>query len=935
MVSVAGQVLIGRAGELKLLGALAERAAGGQGAVAVVIGDPGIGKTRLARAGLAECERRGFETYTAAAAEMERGRPFGVVADALRLRASRDPVLAEIGRLLRGGDAGQAASPVEPAGAEFQVAERVVEYVEDRVMNCPVVMVLEDLHWADTSSLMVLGWLAREAAQLPLLLVCTLRPDAGRPEVGTLLASLGRVGAERLELGPLSDSDVADLVAEAAGGPPGGRLLRLVASAHGNPLHVKELVSALRADGALQASQDGHVEAVGGPVPTSLRQTVLHRLAGLPPATAELLGTASVLGSAFEVAELEAVISRPVGELADGLRAAIGAGALVEEDVGRLAFRHELIREALYEDMPGVVRRARHREAAGLLAAAGAPVERVAAHWAAGADLGDLRAVESLRLAAREVVCSAPSVAVELLERARDLCPPGEPAREEILTELIQPLAWTGHPDELEQLRQAMDGQARPEDKMNFQVGLAHSLRIQGRLADAHAAFQRAANMATLSQDQRAVLTAHAALSGAMAGEVILAQAGWPEAPEGSEPPVATGIARLAVAVAELNIGRADRAVAGFEALAAQGPADRWGLPLLRGAALLDLDQVDAARKVLRQGARDCVQHGTAARAAIHHHYLVAVEYAAGDFDAALAEHVTGMALAEASGHHWQVISLALAAAIAVHRGDLASAAGLIKNAEYRIVSFGPHPADDEVARARYLLAQATSDADMALQAASEASQRCAAHGYRSQLTWRGADLAAAALAAGDPELAAATAAAASQAANPTLAGCWQAGAARARGLAGDDPEPLLEAVALLRTSRPLFLAQALEDAAEALARAGRAGDARPLAAEALDLFAGMDAVTDMARARRRWRAASLHLGSREPRRRPRTGWESLSEGELRVVRLVAEGRTNGDIAARLFITRDTVHTHVSHALRKLGLSSRVELAAQAARRGL
>jgi DNA-binding CsgD family transcriptional regulator len=935
MTDMAQGVGAARAHELNQLGALSERAAAGQGAVAVVTGEPGIGKTWLVHEALACWKRRGFETYLAAAWEMEQRRPFGVIADALRLRDARDPRLAEIGRLLH-GDPGEAGLP-QPAGVEFQVAERVVEYVEDRVMNAPVAMVLEDLQWADTSSLMALGWLAREGAQLPLLLVCTVRPDPGRPEVGALVASLRRLGAARLELGPLSDREVGDLVAGAAGGPPGGRLLRLVASANGNPLHVQELVAALRADGTLIAGPDGQVEVAEGQLPASLRQTVLHRLAGLPEATVDLLRTASVLGSAFTVAELEVVLSRPVSELAAGLRAAIGAGALVEEDGGLLAFRHELIREALYEDMPGVVRREQHLEAAGLLAGAGIPIERVAAHWVAGASLRDMQAVDWLRRAAREVVCRSPSVAVELLERAQDLCPAGEPARVEIMGELVQPLAWAGRPDELEALRRALDSEGRPEDEMTFRVGigLAHSLFIQGRSAEAQAAYQRVAASATLGQPQQAMLAAYAALSGAMAGQTAPAQASGQLA-SGDSAPVTAGIARMAVAVAELNSGRADRAVAGFEALAAEGPADRWGLQLLRAAALLDLDQVEAARTVLRQGARDCVRNGTAARTAIHHHNLVAVEYAAGDFDAALAEHDTGLALAEASGHHWQTTNLGVAAAIAVHRGDLAQAAEMIKTAEDQIASFGPHPANSQVARARYLLAQATGDTRLALRAASEAWQRYAAHGYRSQLTWFGADLAAAALAAGEPGRAADAAAAAEQSAQIAPAVCWKGSAVRARGLADDDPELLLQAVALLRASRrPLYLALALEDAAEALARAGRAGEARPLAGEALGLFAGVGAVTDAARARRRWRAASLRLGARGPRSRPRTGWESLSEGELRVVRLVVEGRTNRDIAARLFITRDTVHTHISHALRKLGLSSRVELAAQAARHGL
>jgi DNA-binding CsgD family transcriptional regulator len=927
--------VVSRAHELKQLGALAEQAASGRGAVAVVTGEPGIGKTWLADEALADCRRRGFETYAAAAWEMEQRRPFGVIADALRVRDAPDPRLAGIGRLLRGGD--NADRQPDPAGVEFQVAERVVEYVEDQVMNTPLAIVLEDLQWADTLSLMALGRLAREGTQLPLLLVCTLRPDPGRPEVQALTASLRRLGAARVELGPLSESEVADLVAAVAGGPPGGRLLRLVASANGNPLHVQELIAAVRADGTLTAGPDGRVEVAEGQLPASLRQTVLHRLTGLPEAAVDLLRTAAVLGSAFAVGELEVVLSRPVGELAAALRDAIDAGALVEEDEAVLAFRHELIREALYEDLPGVVRRARHREAAGLLAGAGMPVERVAAHWVAGAGAGDMQAVDWLRRAAREVVCPSPSVAVELLERARDLCPAGDPARAEIMAELVQPLAWAGRLDELEALRRALDGEGRPEDEITFRIGigLAHSLSIQGRQAEAQAAYQRAAASATLGEAQRAMLAAFAALSGAMAGETAPAQTAGQLA-SADAGPVTGGIARLAVAVAELNRGRADRAVAGFEALAAEGPADRWGLQMLRAAALLELDEVEAARTILRQGARDCAQSGTAARTAIHHHTLAAVEYAAGDFDAALAEHDTGLALAEASGHHWQMTSLGVAAAIAVHRGDLAQAAAMIETAEEQIASFGPHPANSQVARARYLLAQASGDTASAVAAASEAWQRCAANGYRSQLSWLGADLTAAALAAGEPGRAADAAAAAGQSAEIPPAACWKAGAVRARGLAADAPELLLQAVALLRAShRPLYLALALEDAAEALARAGRAGEARPLAAEALDLFTGMDAVTDAARARRRWRAAALHLGARGRRSRPRTGWQSLSDSELRVVRLVAEGRTNRDIAARLFITRDTVHTHVSHALRKLGLSSRVELAAQAARHGL
>jgi DNA-binding CsgD family transcriptional regulator len=923
----------GRAHELKQLSALAERAAGGRGAIAVVIGEPGIGKTRLAADALADCGRRGFEAYLAAASEMEQHRPFGLIADALRVRGASDPGLAEMRLLLRGGgdDVSQGRGH---AGVEFLVAEHVVEYVEGRGMITPVVIVLEDLQWADPSSLMALNRLAREGGRLPLLLICTLRPGPARPQVCALLASLDKLGASRLELGPLSDGDVGHLVALLTGAPPGGRLLRLAASANGNPLHIRELMTGLRAAGALAAGPDGLVEVAEGQLPATLRQAIVRRLAGLPAATLDLLHTASVLGSAFTVGELQAVLSRPLSRLVPDLRAAIAASVLVESGEG-LAFRHELIREAVYQDIPRALRQAQHREAARLLAEADMPSERVAAHLTSGGDPGGRQAVTWLRQAARDAAARSPAVAVKLLRQAGDLCPAGDPARATILSELVQPVSWVGRREELEALcRRGLDGEGQTEDAVAFQTGLCHSLFIRGRLAAAQAAYQQAAS-AALAEAQHAMLGAWAALSGVMAGDLAatgaarqIASAQWG--------PVTAGLARLAMAMAELKSGRADRAVDTLETLAVEGPPSRWGLPLLRAAGLLDLDQVDKARTVLREGISDCTAHGIEGRAAIYHHCLVAVEYAAGDFDAARAEHDSALSLEDGSGHAWGVISLGLSAAIAVHRGELGQAAATVRVAEAEITTCGPQPGDSEVARARYLMALAAGDERVALDAAGEAWERCSSYGYRSQLTWLGADLVRAALSVGDRERAEAAAEAARQVAEVATAACWKACAARAQGLLKDDSEQLLHAVALSRAShRPLYLALALEDAADALARAGRSKDARPLAVEALDLFAGLDATADAARARRRWRAASLHLGTRGPRGRPRSGWDSLSDSELRVVRLVAEGRTNRDIAALLFVSRNTVHTQLSSALRKLGLSSRVELATQAVRRGL
>ena len=170
---------------------------------------------------------------------------------------------------------------------------------------------------------------------------------------------------------------------------------------------------------------------------------------------------------------------------------------------------------------------------------------------------------------------------------------------------------------------------------------------------------------------------------------------------------------------------------------------------------------------------------------------------------------------------------------------------------------------------------------------------------------------------------------------NPAVATLTGA-ALRCRGLLEGDAEVLVRAVAAYRSGpRPLERALACEDAAWALGRARRVDEARPLLDEALGLYERLGASWDLARAAARLRALGVRPGRRAARKRPQSGLDSLTATELTVVRLVAEGLSNPEIAERMFISRGTVHTHVSHILAKLGLGSRVGLAAEASRRGL
>jgi DNA-binding NarL/FixJ family response regulator len=154
-----------------------------------------------------------------------------------------------------------------------------------------------------------------------------------------------------------------------------------------------------------------------------------------------------------------------------------------------------------------------------------------------------------------------------------------------------------------------------------------------------------------------------------------------------------------------------------------------------------------------------------------------------------------------------------------------------------------------------------------------------------------------------------------------------RATAALCRGLAESRPELLEVAARSFRLAhRPLFEAQAHESLATLLAQAGRTGAADALG-RALELYGGIEANWDSARAEARLRAAGVRRGKRGPRGRPKSGWAALTPTELKVAELVVQGLSNLDIAGQLFLSRRTVATHISSILGKLGLQSRVQLA--------
>jgi predicted ATPase len=307
--------------ELAALGAALDRAASGRLAIVIVEGEAGIGKTRLLAEALQDARGRGFQVAAGRALELERTRPFGLLAEALGCdRSAADPRRAAIAALLnpRAGERGAVTVSSDP-GLQFQAVDALVDLVETLALQRPLALGLDDLQWADPSTLLTLAALARRLADVPVALLGCLRPLPRSEELERALATLEAAGARRLTLDRLGEQAVAELAAEAVAAEPGRTLLAELSAAGGNPLFVTELLAALLAERAVQ-TVEGRAEVAEPTKPPTLRLTILRRLSFLPDDTLAALQAASILGSSFSLTDLSATTGRPnAAELVGGV----------------------------------------------------------------------------------------------------------------------------------------------------------------------------------------------------------------------------------------------------------------------------------------------------------------------------------------------------------------------------------------------------------------------------------------------------------------------------------------------------------------------------------------------------------------------------------------------------------------------------------------
>lgn len=928
--------LVGRRLELSAVTEALDEACRGLGSVVVFEGAAGLGKSRL----LAEARQRaadsGFQVLAGAAEELERGRPLGALTRALRMIADADdPVRAALFRGLTRLDVPDEGSLLAGLpGAHWQLVDGVVELVEVAAQTNPVLLTFDDLQFADALSLAVVRSLGRRAAGMAVCLLVASRPIPPTDQQGRLLDTLGG-GARHIVLTELDEADAWSLLVTDLGGAPTGDVASLARGAAGNPFYVLEVAA---------AGREGTVIGDGS-LPVRLREAVLRHLRHMAEDEADVLRLAAILGSSFAVADLSTVSGRSPAQLLPVLRRWVGVRILDEAYKGpKFVFRHDLVHSAIYESVARPVRAALHAAVGRSLAATGAPALRVAHHLALGASAGDLVAVEWLRRAAREVVGHDVDAAVALLEHALTLAVPGPTSvRVEIRAQLVELLARAGRTKAAKDMAQTLQRQGSlGSAELPLRHGLAVVAFLEGGVTAAAAQMEeQLARMAPADIPSRTFAElalfklASADLNGARRTAAVAAD-------DFSDPAASTlrRSVQALLALYECDIGagvtlaREAQAMAELEAQDGIGMnAHRYHPSFFLALALIDADLLAEAAEALWHGQRLAAELGTVWAPPLYHCAaatrllkLGSPADAAAEADAALGFLREFQVSAGAVWPH------AILAQVALSGGDLPATETALRRGEQEVAEKGLQFGTDLLVLTRAQLLEDNGDPASAVALLDPVWTQAGAQGCSNIHRVLGPTFTRLLVSTGQRHRATEIGSALREIATRSDVASVHGAALQCLGLAAGDPQLLEAAVSKWRDSRrPLDLAQACQDAATVLPRSGRREDADALLREAHSLAVQCSATRLTEQVTRQLSAAGRNRPSRPPR--PKTGWGSLTASEVQVVRLLAHGLSNGQIAERLFVSRRTIESHLYRVFMKLDVKSRAELAVQAVSR--
>ncbi|WP_084369978.1 helix-turn-helix transcriptional regulator [Microbispora sp. ATCC PTA-5024] len=912
----------GRAREWTLVVGLLQAAKVGRGAVLLVEGRSGVGKSRMLGITTTAAARAGLGVAQGTADELTQLIPLAPLTSALGEPGRALPALAHM------NVCGQ-------ADQRLLLVEHLQSQLEQRVAQEPMLLALDDLHWADPMTLLALRSMTRDLASYPLVWMLTRTTGSGDcPRLNRLFDLLERDGAIRITLGALDRRAVADVITDVLGAKPEPDVLALAGIVDGNPFLLVDLLEKFQKEGVFQIA-DGHARMAASP--PHAQAIMQERLEGLSARTRYLLQCAGILGRSFSVKDLAEMLGESTNGLLPMLEEAMSAG-IIEPAGTELSFRHDLLWQAVIGTIPDSVRRALHHDAGKMLLKRGGSAVPAAAHLIHSAGRGDTSALLGLDRAAREVLRSSPQTAVDLALRALELSDSADPDWFGRAATAVDALTVIGRLSEAADLARSALGRAPPLHAPRLRCALAHILLLSGRPADAITEAENLLARKDLPDDLRGIAewTMFWGLTclndfrkGRRQAEAVLADR------ERHADAAVVGALLLLAQFAMVDGRIADSFTHLCEALritdrgtaeAIQRPYTRLILSLYY-RAMREFDAADIAIRAAEEEINDLGLTVLAAQPALFRSVL---HLGAGRLDDAAAEAQAGSMTAEELGTHGFIrVGLSILAVIALRQGDIDAAVRHIER--FQSIQAAPEMLYGSVWEKWVMAAVAEAQGDPGR--AVDILDAIYTDEEKRRWTLLTTPLTAAwmtrlALAAANRPYARAILDTAEYLArnNPDFP-VFAVTFAHARGLFHQDPDALAAAA---DQPEPWARALVAEDLGVLLATtSGPDATAKAIDSldEALDGYERIGALWDVARVRARLRALGVRRRHWGQSQRPAFGWDSLTDTERAVASLIIRGMTNRQIAQRMFLSPHTVSTHLRRMFNKLNIASRTELA--------
>lgn len=905
-------------------------AADGTGHVLVLHGEAGIGKTTLAERAIDAALEAGLDVWTATASELDGMTPLGILQ---RLRShAGDALLEQDPTANREKPTAVGTGLVSQFGPEverFAVAESVIEAVEARAQR-PTLIVAEDLHWADPASLQVLGQVALAALTHPLVLLVTHRSAHTNESLDSLHDVLAQLNPLVAVVPPLSDGEMRVLVDELCGGDAGEAVHHRARGAAGNPFLVREFVDGLLVEGRALASAANHVD-----LPEQLRVSVGRELQRLGADLTELVRAAAIQGGMIEVRDLAAQLGSTTMQLGRPLDTAFKAGLLVDRD-GELRFRHDLVRDAIYQQMPGALRAATHRELAQILARREASPALIASHLLLAGD-EDADLIKQLQQAAVQTAPLAPDTALQFLDRARSLVGSDHETRRVIEMARLEALTAIGRLGEAEGVAHWLLEVSPQHELAHLNARLAGLALIAGNTERSRLYIERAIAMAPNDEAQSRYLGA-AAVATATAREYGRA---WQLAQQAIDLGksvdavigVSIGMALIARMSTYANLMETGLSM-GSQAVALAdkdptGEAHAWVPALHYGMTAFDTDQLTIAETMVARGVRLAETHRMAWALPLFGTLQAAVHLRRGAVDRAAAEAQAAVEQADLMQSFTTIMwAQSIMALASLELGSVAEARSWMDAANASWESGRSTLGIDDAALARTRVALAEGDRFGAYRDLCEAWQEFEGLGLELCHLKLAPDLWSLAGEFGDRDWQERAVASLEAAAASNQVPAVEANAQWLRAVdSGDRVETRAALDRLRRTERAVEVAERILSAPELAADLGGEAGVEAVLREALGRFEAGGALASAKRAG----AALAELGSTSGHDSQAGPWELLTPTELAITELLAQGLTNAEIARRRDSSRRTIESHLGRVYQKLGIEGRVKLTVAAA----